>query len=451
MTDYSMALLIAQRVANAGGCAYFVGGYVRDKLMGIDNKDIDIEVHGLAPADLAVVLDGIGKRMTIGESFGIFGLKGYSVDIAMPRRETATGRGHRDFDISVDPFCGTEKACERRDFTVNAMMMNVLTGEIIDHFGGHRDLEAGILRHVSSSSFPEDPLRVLRAAQFAARFGFSVAPETIELCRGIDLSTLSKERIEGELKKAMLKAEKPSVFFEVLRKMNKLGEWFPELVSLIGLEQSPVHHPEGDVWIHSMAVLDTAAGFRDKAENPFGLMLAALTHDLGKIITTETINGKIHAYEHETKGLPLVSDFMHRITNESALIRYVLNMAELHMRPNLLADHDAAVKSTNRMFDLSVCPNDLIYLASADLMGRSGTESCPDTKAFLFERLKVYNEYMSRPFVSGKDLIENGLKPDRDFSDILAYAHKLRLAGVPKSSAMKQTLAYARKRKASNN
>jgi len=443
MDNMEMARLLAQRVCDAGGTAYFVGGFVRDRLLGIENKDIDIEIHGLQPDTLAAILDNLGKRITIGESFGIYGLKGYDLDIAMPRTENATGRGHRDFEIFVDPFAGCEKAAMRRDFTINAMMQNVLTGEIVDLFGGREDLKDGILRHVNTQSFCEDALRVLRGAQFAARFKLTPAPETVELCRSIDLTQLSRERIEGELKKAMLKSEKPSVFFECLREMNALDYWFPELECLIGIEQDPEYHPEGDVWTHTMLALDTAAQYREKAEQPFAFMLSALCHDFGKAVTTEMINGRIHAYEHEIKGLDAVSRFMHRLTADKKLISYVLNMTELHMRPNLLASNNSAVKNTNRLFDLSVSPNDLIYLSAADLCGLSGTKTCPDTKKWLFERLEVFNEMMSRPFVSGKDLLDAGLKQDSSFKDILSYAHKLRLAGIDKKAALKQTLGYA--------
>ena len=239
MDSIRMAQEVARRVAAAGGRTYYVGGFVRDALMGRENKDVDIEVHGITPQTLASILDGLGSRMNIGESFGIFGLRGFDLDIAMPRKESVRGRGHRDFEIIVDPFIGVEGAARRRDFTVNAMMQDVLTGEILDPFGGKEDLERGTIRHVSDARFAEDPLRVLRGAQFAARFGFRMAEETISLCAAMELSQLSGERIEGELKKALLKAEKPSVFFEVLRQMNQLDVWFPELKALIGVPQIP--------------------------------------------------------------------------------------------------------------------------------------------------------------------------------------------------------------------
>ena len=198
--DMEAARAIARQAAALGGRAYYVGGFVRDRLLGRENTDVDIEVHGLTPSQLEEILDGLGGRLEMGASFGIYGLKGYGLDIAMPRRERAIGRGHRDFDVTVDPFLGTEQAARRRDFTVNALLEDVLTGRVLDHFHGVRDLRRGVLRHVDDRTFPEDPLRVLRGGQFAARFGFTVAPETIALCRGIDLSALPPERVEGELR-----------------------------------------------------------------------------------------------------------------------------------------------------------------------------------------------------------------------------------------------------------
>ncbi len=435
---------IAEKVRDAGGRTFFVGGFVRDKYLGIENKDVDIEVHGVEPGALLGILDSVGEPLSFGSSFGIYSLKGCHIDIAMPRRERATGSGHRDFEVSVDPFIGPETAASRRDFTMNALMEDVLTGELLDFFGGIDDMKRGVIRHVRAESFVEDPLRVLRGAQFAARFGFSVAPGTVELCRGIDLSALSRERVEEELKKALLKGKRPSVFFEVLRGMDRLDVWFPELKSLIGLEQDPVYHPEGDVWTHTMEVLDRAAGFRQEAGNAYAFMLLALTHDLGKIVTTEEVNGRIHAYGHETEGMPLVEAFLRRITGESEVIEYVLNMVPLHMKPNMVAYSRSALKVTNRMFDEAAVPKDLIYFSMADRPVFSGSEAFSGDSGFLLERLAQYEETMRRPFVQGRDLIEAGLAPGPYFSGLLEFAHKLRLAGVDKEDALKQTLAMAR-------
>ena len=385
--------------------------------------------------------------MSYGSSFGVYSLKGYDIDIAMPRKEHATGKGHRDFEVFVDPFIGTAEAARRRDFTMNAVMEDVLTGELVDPFGGKQDLEKGIIRHIDSDTFVEDPLRVLRGAQFASRFGFNIADDTSDLFRSMDLSALSMERVEDELKKALLKGKKPSVFFEVLRSADGLDVWFPEVKALIGIEQDPKFHPEGDVWTHTMEVLDRAARYRYKTKNPYAFMLLALTHDFGKAVTTEVVNGRIHAYDHETEGLPAIETFLRRITNESEVISYVLNMVPLHMKPNVVAASKSAVKVTNRMFDRAAAPEDLIYFAMSDKPVMSGDNPFTGDPEFLFERYELYEEMMSRPYVTGNDLIEKGLEPGEYFSDVLAYAHKLRLAGTEKESALKQTLSYARKRR----
>lgn len=448
MTDKNidMSVKIASLVSEQGGTAYFVGGYVRDKIRHKNNKDIDIEIHGIYPHQLEAILDSLGERISIGESFGIYNLKGYSLDIAMPRKEDNRGVGHKDFEICVDPFIGTYKAAQRRDFTFNALLEDIMTGKIIDHFGGVEELNNGIIRHINDETFIEDPLRVLRAAQFAARFNFTVAEETIDLCRQMDLSSLSRERIFGEMEKAMLKSDMPSVFFESLRQMNQLSVWFPELEQTIGVKQNPKHHAEGDVWTHTMMVADVAVEYRDKVTNPLGFMISTITHDFGKALCTELVNGEIHAYNHETVGLPLVETFMLRLTTEKSLIEYVMNLSEFHMKPNMLAADNSSIKATNKMFDQSVDPEALIYLAVSDGLGKTAPREYISYDDFFKKRLEIFKEYMSRPYVMGRDLIAAGMLPSERFSEYLEYAHKLRLAGVEKENALRQTLAYARKK-----
>ena len=446
--NQAMAHRVAEAAAEAGGRVYYVGGFVRDRLRGEESKDVDIEVHGIPAPQLEAMLDTLGARTEMGASFGIYGLKHYDLDIAMPRQEQATGRGHRDFAVFTDPFLGTEKAALRRDFTINAMMEDVLTGEIIDHFGGQGDLKRGIIRHVNDASFGEDPLRVLRAAQFAARFGFSVAEETVALCRTMDLSTLASERVMGELEKALLKAEKPSIFFEVLREMNQLEDWFPEVQALIGIPQEPRFHPEGDVWNHTMLVLDQAAALRAQAKGPLAFMLSALCHDFGKRDAIQVDNGRIRALGHEAAGLPIAEAFLSRITTEKKLHTYVRSMVELHMRPNILVGQQSGVKSYCRLFDQSVCPDDLLLLAKADALGCGTEKNYTPTEDVLRRMLEVYEARMSRPFVQGADLLEAGFQPGKDFSEALAYAHKLRLAGVEKEEALHQTIGFLSKLRA---
>ncbi len=434
-----IVLRIAYKVKEAGGKTYYVGGYVRDKLLGIDNKDIDIEVHGIEPSKLEEILNSLGNKIEYGSSFAIYSLKGYNIDIALPRSEKPTGKGHKDFEIEIDPFIGEYKAARRRDFTINSLMQDVISGEIVDSFGGIDDLNNKIIRHVDAKTFIEDPLRVLRAAQFASRFNFAIAEETIELCKSIDLSFLSKERIEEELKKALIKGQKPSIFFKSLRQMNQLDYWFKEVKDLIDLKQDSIYHPEGDVYIHTMEVIDRAVIYRDKL-NTYPFMLLCLCHDFGKITTSQEINGRIHAYNHEIEGLPIVESFIKRITNHKDTIKYLKNMVPLHMLPNRYAHDNSSDKSFNKMFDKAIDPEGLIYFSLCD----AGSDKYLDC---LLNKYETFQELMKKPYVKGEDLINNGLNPNDNFSKILDYAHTLRLAAVDKDSALKQCLAYARKLK----
>ena len=443
----SKAEEIAERVHALGGSAYYVGGYVRDRLLGRDSKDIDIEIHGITEDALIELLSDMGETASFGRSFGIHTLRGTGIDIALPRTERSTGQGHRQFDVSVDPFIGTEAASSRRDFTINALMQDVLTGEILDYHGGREDLEKGIIRHVSDASFAEDPLRVLRAASFASRLGFDIADETISLCRSIDLSGLSSERVEEELAKALLRSDSPSVFFEELRRMDQLSFWFPELEALIGLPQDPLYHPEGDVWIHTMEVIDRAAALRDKTDEPLSFMLLCLCHDFGKAVTTELIKGRYHAYQHEVKGIPLIESFLRRIVKEKSIRRYVTGMVPLHMRPNVAAFSKPSVKSTNRLFYEAASPGDLVYFAICDKPVLAGEENFTGDSDFLWERLSVFEATMAKPHITGKDLIEAGISPGEELGRLLDYALKLRLAGIDKDQAMKQVMGMARRKK----
>lgn len=442
--EIAVAEKIAAEAAKFGGRVYYVGGFVRDSLLGIDTKDVDIEVHGITPKKLVELLDLIGEHTEFGKSFGVYGLKGYELDIALPRREIQNGIGHRAFDVEVDPFIGVGEAAQRRDFTVNAVMKDVLSGELVDPTGGVRDLSERRLRVVCKNAFSEDPLRVLRAAQFAARFGLIPTDETLKSCRETSIVGLPRERVEGELFKALLKSEKPSVFFKFLKNCGKLNEYFPELSALIGVEQDPLRHPEGDAWEHTMKVVDAAAGYRSGASDAFGFMLAAAFHDLGKSVCTERgKDGRIHAYEHETNGLRLVSSQLARITGNRRLCRYVEDLVKLHMQPGTAAAMRVKTKTTNRMFDEALDPEALILLSKADHLGigENTEEGYAESEAFLRSRLEHYRELMAEPFITSAELIDGGVIPGRGLSEALAFAHKLRLSELCRDSALKQVLA----------
>src|SRR5947209_3031114 len=244
------SLRLARAVRDAGGRALMVGGCVRDRLMGRGAKDWDVEVYGVAPVVLRELLDRMGRVNVVGEAFTVYKL-GQDLDVSLPRRERKTGRGHRSFFIEGDPSMSIEDAARRRDFTVNAILEDPLDGEVIDPFGGRVDIERKLLRAVSPETFVEDSLRVLRAAQFAARFEFDVEEKTIELCRSIDLTDLPAERVWGELEKILLAARQPSVGLRWLDRFGATAQLFPELDALKGVPQEKDWHPEGDVDVHT--------------------------------------------------------------------------------------------------------------------------------------------------------------------------------------------------------
>ena len=444
--DLSLAMEIARRVSALGGRVMFVGGMVRDELMGLEGKDVDIEVYGVAPAQLREVLGQLGKVQEKGASLGVYGLAHAGLDIAMPRRERRVGIRHTNFDVSVDPYMSFEDATMRRDFTFNAMMRDALTGELVDCWGGADDLRARRLRHVNDRTFAEDALRVFRAAQFAARLEATVAPETMALCASMDVTGLSVERVFEELSKALLKAERPSVFFRVLRQMDHLKEYFPEIGACAGVPQDLRHHPEGDVLEHTMLVVDAAAALRGRAQWPLAFMLSALLHDLGKVATTQVHpDGRATAYRHESEGLELCERQLRRLTAQTKLIEYVLNMTALHMRPNRLALNHSARKKTRTLFDASICPEDLILLARADATGKLDAPYDPRIEQWLRERLEDYRRCAARPMVGGQDLIAAGMRPGPEFSRVIARARQLHFSGIEKSRALAQVLDEARK------
>lgn len=405
--DMKMARCVAERVAEAGGRTYYVGGCVRDRLMGRDGKDIDIEVHGVSVRALEDILDELGERTAMGASFGIMGLRHYDLDIAMPRSEKATGRGHKDFEVFVDPFIGPERAALRRDFTMNALMEDVLTGEVLDFFGGRADLAAGLIRHVNDATFAEDPLRVFRAAQFAARFGFEVAEETAALSATMAVDALASERVLGELEKALLKAERPSIFFVELRRMRQMGTWFGELERL-----------DAPAWARAMGALDGAAGLRGEAQKPMSFMLAAMGIGLGF---------------KDAKRL------LTRLTNEVEATRYALDMNR--RLPELCAclQGQADEYAWMTLFDGSVCPGDLVLLARA---ARGSEAGWPEAERKIREMARLYYDRMERPFVMGRDLVEAGVKPGPGMGKALACAHRLRLMGAGKEEQLRGALDY---------
>ena len=433
---------IALRAKELGGRTMLVGGCVRDGLLGIPSADIDCEVYGLAPDALRALAAQFGDVDDSGEKYGIFALRGEGIDLAVPRTERRTGPHHGDFEVMPDPTLSFEKAASRRDFTVNAILRDALTGEIVDPFGGQADLKNHILRAVPGAGFEEDPLRVLRGAQFAARYDLTVDEATMEKMRRMPTDALSPARVMSETKKALMQSAHPEVYFDILRRAGALEVWFQELAALIGVQQNPKYHPEGDAYVHTMLVLRAAAEMREAAQKPLNLMLAALVHDLGKAVTTTLDqNGDYHSYEHEVAGVPILYTMLTRIGAGKDLLAYCANMCRLHMRTHTCFYNHSREGRTNLLFDESVCPHDLVLLAVCDAMGKGGrTEKSDEEERFLTERLAVYEKALSMPMPSGDMLIARGMKPGRGMAQALNEARRLMLCGAKLEDALSQTV-----------
>lgn len=447
MTD--TLIRIAAAINVQGGRAFYVGGCVRDRLLGLDSKDIDVEVFGLAPAELERVLAGFGAVDTVGRSFGVYRLKGLAADFALPRRERKTGSGHRDFAVTVAPDIDFAEAARRRDFTINSLLEDILTGEVLDCCGGREDLRRGIIRHVSELTFGEDPLRVYRAAQLAARLAFEIHPATVSLCRRMDLAFLSPERILAEWEKILLLAARPSLGLRRLREMEVLRRRHPRLAALAGCPQNPVFHPEGDVWEHTLLVVDAAASLRTEAKNPRVLMWAALLHDIGKPEVTTLTGGKYTSRGHDGIGAKLADEFLTDLRADKALRRKVGELIREHMMPFFLYRRREEVTPAGlRRLANRVDLGELLLLAQADFYGKGGRRDF-DPIAQWYEakitELALPVVKGIHPLVQGRDLLALGLSPGPAFAGILQRAFELQLAGKSYEAIMEKVGEWVQK------
>ncbi|MDX6305446.1 MAG: hypothetical protein QOI77_2415 [Blastocatellia bacterium] len=436
-------LNLAEAVRSEGGRALLVGGCVRDELMGRQPKDWDVEIYGIAPARLRELLDSFGEVNVVGEAFTVYKL-GAHLDVSLPRRERKTGRGHRAFFIEGDPEMAIQEAAARRDFTINAILQDPLTGEIIDPFHGRDDLQSGILRAVSPNTFSEDSLRVLRAAQFAARFEFRVEPETALLCRAIDLSDLPSERIWGELEKLLLRAQHPSIGFGWLHALGVLDQLFPEIKALIDVPQDPEWHPEGDVFVHTRLVVDRARELIDDLPYPkqVTVMLAALAHDFGKPGTTEFIDGRLRSRGHEEGGVAPTLSFLEKL-NLHTLDGYnvreqVLALVRDHLKPGEFFKKREEVSDGAFRRLARRCELDLLYrVAKADSLGRNADwlprEQWYDAEAqeWFIERARELEvvTHAPAPILLGRHLLEMGLEPGPRIGEITRAIYEMQLDG----------------------
>jgi tRNA nucleotidyltransferase (CCA-adding enzyme) len=450
-TPPAFVAAIAAGVRDAGGRALVVGGWVRDRLLEVQDrephagarkrepKDIDMEVFGIPVVTLPGLLAAFGRVEAVGQSFPVYKVvstDGVAIDVALPRRESKHGRGHKGFEVHGDPFMSFEEAARRRDFTVNAISWDPLTDEYVDPVGGRDDLQRRVLRAVDPRTFADDSLRALRTVQFAARFEFGLDTQTAALCRQIRLDDLPPERVWGEVEKLLLQAARPSIGFQLARDLGIIEQVLPEMVPLIGCQQEPEWHPEGDVWIHTLMVIDRARDMNDDLDRPrlITVMLGAVCHDLGKPATTAFLDGRIRSLDHEQAGVEPTISLLDRLnvhTIDGFDVRsQVVGLVAHHLKPGMLHKAanvgDGAFRRLAQKVDLEL----LARLARADCLGRTGTFDCSAMEWFLARARALGVEHRPpAPLLLGRHLLELGLSPGPRVGEILKQVYEKQLDG----------------------
>jgi len=422
---------IITRLQEAGGDAYIVGGCVRDMSLGITPRDYDIEVYGLGIKALIEALEPHFVLDCVGASFGVIKLHHTSIDVSIPRRESKSGRGHTGFTIPGDPHMSIEEASARRDFTINSMAYDVSKDKLVDPHGGLDDLRSRILRH-TSPQFVEDPLRVLRGAQFIARFSLTPTRETITLCGSIGLEGLAQERIFEEWRKLILRGVSISKGLTFLKDTGWI-RYFPELQALIGCTQNPEWHPEGDVWQHTLYCMDAFASERviNNWEN-LVVGFAVLCHDFGKPATWELKNGRIITHQHEKMGEEPTRRFLERMTNQDQLVDEVLPLVTNHLMPLRLYASKSKAKAIRRLSARVGRIDRLVRVSKADRAGRPPREvgNFPEGR-WLLERARELNveDAKPKPLMMGRHLQKLGLNPGPWYGRILEFVYEAQLDG----------------------
>jgi tRNA nucleotidyltransferase (CCA-adding enzyme) len=429
------------RVVPALGRAYLVGGCVRDALLGITQKDFDLEVYGVDYGTLERELSRHGRVDLVGKSFGVIkfsGRGGEQWDFSLPRRDSKMAAGHKGFQVEFDPGIEPPEAASRRDFTINALMFDPRRQEYLDFFGGREDLEERVLRH-TSAAFVEDPLRVLRGMQFAARFDLTPAPETIKLCRSIvhTFPELPVERVGMEWFKWATARQRPSAGLCFLKDTGWLRH-FPEVAALDGTPQDPEWHPEGDVFTHTGHCCDALAQLEEwrlvDETTRRVLMFAVLAHDFGKPATTHTAERdgreRIVSPGHEEQGGPLAETFLARINAPNEIRERVIPLVTHHLA-HLQASSDRSVRRlANSLKPATI--SELCLVMIADQFGRPPK---PQVVHGGVIRLKAKAEELQlrdaapKPLLLGRHLIERGLAPGKRFGVLLDEAFEAQLEG----------------------
>jgi len=430
------ATAIAAAAHEAGGRALIVGGWVRDRLMGRASADVDLEVFGVPSDRLRALLERFGRVEAVGESFQVYKVGG--IDVSLPRRDSKAGRGHRGFIVSGDPDMTVAEAARRRDFTVNAISWDPLSGEYLDPFNGRGDLDRRVLRVVDPATFADDSLRALRAVQLAARFGFVLDDRTRAICREMPLDDLPAERVWAEIEK-LLFAPRPSIGFALAMDLGVVDRLFPELQALAGCQQEPEWHPEGDVWVHTLQVIDQARTRLEGLERPqqIAVMLGAVCHDLGKPATTAFIDGRIRSMDHEKQGVAPTLSLLDRL-NVRSIDGYdvrgqVAGITAHHLKPGSwykVRDEvgDGAFRRLAHKVDLEL----LARVAVSDCLGREpGRFDCRAMEWFLERARALGVEHRPpAPILLGRHLLALGLKPGPRVGEILKAVYERQMDGT---------------------
>ncbi len=472
--------IIAQLTRIAGVRVLLVGGAVRDILLGETAlKDLDLEVYGLTVAQLETELRKFGTVILVGQAFGVLRLAHLNVDWSLPRSDSV---GRKPI-VQVDPNLNFHAAFRRRDLTINAMGVDLATGELIDLYGGQQDLKHKILRAVDPELFGEDPLRFFRVMSLMGRFEFQPDLVLNNLCKTMDLTKISRERIEQEFQKLFLKSQRPSLGIRWLQTIGRLEEILPELYNTVGVPQNIKWHPEGDVFEHTMQALDAViydlAGdsnnnlqsleitninsvnknnfidnFVSSAELRVLLCWAAICHDLGKAVTTKLIDGLYRSFGHEVAGVELSKKLLKRITEQKDLLKIVPKLVLYHMRPGQYVTQKVRA-STYKKLALQLAPDAslllLAQLAWADRAGRNGDGSQIPLKTVDQEIL----DFMARareleiiskpelPVLTGQDLLALNLATaGPELGKLLARAYDIQITqGITDKAVLLQKLA----------
>lgn len=443
----------------SGFRAVVVGGSVRDALLGLEPKDVDVEVYGISYATLTEFLSGRGSLDLVGKSFGVVKLScaGNTWDLSVPRRDSKTGPGHRDFRATFDADITPREAASRRDFTINAMAYDPVAGELLDFFGGQTDLRNRVLR-ATSEAFSEDPLRVLRGMQFACRFDLTIDPATAERSRAIvsAYSTIARERIAEEFMKWAVKSARPGRIAEYLNATGWMVH-FPEIAALFDTPQDPEWHPEGDVGTHTMHVLEQAARIAQRdglaGDARATLLFASLAHDFAKPPTTERREkeGRLRwtSWGHEAAGGPMARKFLERIGIKSAIVDQVVPLVENH-----LAHHTIGQEITPRAvrrLAIRLAPAfiaQLVRVIEADASGRPPLEpGLPPSAARILAaaEAEAVNSRPQPPLILGRHVLPyfNG-RPGIHIGEVTHAAYEAQADGAfsTEEEAMQWLNAY---------